>query len=110
MLGFGGELAEECLDFGGCDGRQACARFARDPLGHGRACRDGGGAAADTIARFCDAVAFEAGRKPEDIAARWIFDFDGYRRRREFADIARIAEVIEQRFGEHASSIILKQL
>lgn len=78
-------------------------RAAAELFGQERTARNGRSAAPAQKAGFGDAAGFEAGEESEDVTANRIRDFHGCGGITELAGVSRIAEVIENGFGEHFS-------
>ena len=75
-------------------------RLSPHPFRKGRACRNGCRAAAHGVAHFHRQAGFEPRREPQDVAASGIGGFHRHRGRRQLADVARVAEVLDQALRE----------
>jgi len=88
----------------GGDATRFRGRAAAEFFGQQRSARNGGSAAAAQKPGFGDAAGFETREEPEDVTANRIRNFDRCSGIRELAGVSRVAEVIENGFGEHFSS------
>jgi hypothetical protein len=99
MFGFVGESADRVFNVGRGEGFEGCFVASGEEFRESRAGGDGSGAAADFESSVGDASGFDKGGEPEDVAADGIGNFEDDGWRGKFADVARIAKVIEKLGG-----------
>ena len=105
VFGFRGEASDGSFDVMAGELFQGSDVPCEKELGEGGTGSDGGGTTSDFVAGFHYTTVLCPYRKAEDVSTYGVGHFDGDGRFGKVADVARVAEMVDQ-FRTHCASIV----